>query len=83
MKLRHFLNIEVDDWVGLVSLAMILTASAAIWLGTVTLTRGEVQEGGAEVSLRVGAGHGLDDAQQGGIDRRGSTIAGRPDGLRP
>jgi len=75
VELEHNLRLKIDSATGLIGLGMVLLAVVILGLGTLALTRSPVQEGGPEVSLRVGARHGLDDPQQGGIERR-------PDGLR-
>lgn len=83
MKLKHSLDLQIDSRDGLIALGMILLAFVAVALGTVALTDRPVQEGSPEVTLRVRPGHGLNDAQQGGIDRAGGAVEVRPGVVRP
>lgn len=78
MKLHHTLDLEISNGVGLAALAIMAAAIAAVAVALI-VTRDPVarQGGGAgslEVAARVRTGHGLDDAQEGGIEPAGRGL---------
>lgn len=81
MELDHHLRLKVSDTVGLIALAIALAALVAL-VGIVALSDSRGQAQGVEVSASVRSGHGLDEAQQGGVQPVGGLFD-RPDGLRP
>jgi len=78
VKLHHTLDLEVSNGVGLFALAIVAAAIVAVAVALiVTRKPGGRQGGGAgglEVAARIRTGHGLNDAQQGGIEPAGRGL---------
>lgn len=78
MKLHHTLDLEVSNGVGLFALAIVAAAIGAVAVALI-VTREPVGRqgggaGGLEVAARIRTGHGLNDAQQGGIEPAGGRL---------
>lgn len=80
MKLHHTLDLEVSNGVGLIALAIVAAAIVAVAVAVALIvTREPVGRqgggaGGLEVAASIRARHGLDDAQQGGIEPAGRGL---------
>jgi len=78
VKLHHTLDLEVSNGVGLFALAIVAAAIGAVAVALI-VTREPVGRqgggaGGLEVTASVRTGHGLNDAQQGGIEPAGGRL---------
>nr|WP_312161169.1 hypothetical protein [Brevundimonas diminuta] len=78
MKLHHTLEMEIATGTGLIALAIvalaIVTVSVAVIVTRWPRARQGGEAGGLEVTARVRAGHGFDDAQKGGVEPAGGGL---------
>jgi len=72
VKLHHTLDLEVSNGVGLIALAIVAAAIGAVAVALIVTREPVARQGGGagglEVAARIRTGHGLNDAQQGGIE---------------
>lgn len=78
MKLHHTLDLEVSNGVGLFALAIVAAAIGTVAVALIVTREPVVRQGGGagglEVAARIRTDHGLNDAQQGGIEPAGRGL---------